>query len=161
MQQFLYLVRHAHASDAPTDPERPLSSKGERQCARIGAALAGKGLIAPTLVWQSPYLRARATAELLLDRLELGPRVETVEGITPFDPPERSAYRIDRTRENLMVVGHEPHLSGLASILVSNSSSFGGIDFPKASILCLNRLAAGKQTTAWQIHWHISHKFFK
>lgn len=161
MQQSLYLVRHAHALDGPDDPQRPLSPKGKKQVARICEALKGKGLINPSLVWQSPYRRAKETARHLIDGLGLSVSVVTVEGITPFDDPPTISDSIGETVENLMVVGHEPHLSGLASLLLSGNPDLGYVVFSKSSILNLTRLKVGNKSTPWQIDWHLNHKFFK
>jgi len=161
MQQILYLVRHAHASDGPSDPERPLSPKGKRQVSRICNALKGKSLINPSLVWHSPYRRAKETADHLVEGLGLSVPVKTVEGITPFDTPSTIFDPIEQSGENLMVVGHEPHMSGLASLLLSGDPSAGYVVFPKSSILNLTRLKVGKRSTPWQIAWHINHKHFK
>lgn len=161
MEQSLYLVRHAHASDFQSDSERPLSLKGKKQVERISKALREKELIIPSVVWHSPYLRAVETATLLHEGLGLSVPFETVAGLTPFDIPTRVANLINQSDESIMVVGHEPNLSSLASILLSGSHSFECIVFPKASILHLTRLKIRDQCTPWQINWHISHKLFK
>ncbi len=161
MQQFLYLVRHAHASNAERDEERPLSSKGERQMDRICAAFHGKSLIAPSLVWQSSLLRAQETAARLMEGLEITAPVKTIDGLAPYDDPIEIAESIDQSDENLLVVGHEPNLSSLAAHLVSGTQTLECVVFPKASILCLGRLNIGSQVTPWQIEWHINHRLFK
>lgn len=161
MEQSLYLVRHAHASDSRPDSERPLSLKGKRQIERISNALREKDLIAPTVIWHSPYLRAVETATSLQEGLSLSIPFETVNGLTPFDNPSTIAETIIQSAEDIMIVGHEPNLSTLASLLLSGSQSFECIVFPKASILHLTRIRVRDQSTPWQINWHISHKIFK
>lgn len=160
MEQSLYLVRHAHASDSQPDSERPLSPKGRNQIERISKALQEKGLIEPSLIWHSPYLRAVETANLLHEGLGLSVPFETIAGLTPFDNPSAVAERIDPSESSVMVVGHEPNLSTLASILLSGTQSFECIVFPKASILHLTRLRIRDQCTPWQINWHINPKLF-
>lgn len=161
MEQSLYLVRHAHASDFRPDDERPVSPKGKKQMERLSNALGEKGLVTPSIIWHSPYRRAVETATLLHEGLGLTVPFETIAGLTPFDNPTTVAELIDESDEDIMVVGHEPNLSTLASILLSGTQTFECIVFPKASILRLTRLKVGNQTTPWQINWHISHKFFK
>ena len=161
MEQTLYLVRHAHAAAFQPDSERPLSAKGKKQIERISSALREKGLVEPSAIWHSPYLRAIETATLLHEGLGLSVGLETVDGINPFDDPSKIAERIHPSNEDIMVVGHEPNLSSLASLLLSGSQSFQCIVFPKTSILSLARLKVGDQSTPWQIAWHISHKHFK
>jgi broad specificity phosphatase PhoE len=48
------------------DPDVPLSPRGEEQAAAVGRWLAGLPDGEPALVWSSPYVRARQTAELAL-----------------------------------------------------------------------------------------------
>ena len=127
MEQSLYIVRHAHASDAEIDADRPLSAKGEKQIDRLCAALRGKGLIAPTLVWHSRYRRAIETAESLNTGLDISAPMEAIDGLTPYDDPAEIAQQINQSSENLMIVGHEPNLSSLASHFLSGARTFESI----------------------------------
>lgn len=161
MEQSLFIARHAHASEAAIDSGRPLSAKGEKQIDRICKALRSKGLISPELIWHSHYRRAVETAKLLQSGLGLSVPLKTVQGLTTFDDPMAIVPLINQSRENLMIVGHEPNLSGLANILVTGTQTLDCIAFPKASILCLSRLNIGAEATSWKIEWHISHKIFK
>ena len=161
MQQTLYLVRHAHASPADADRDRPLSPKGEIQVERLSDGLRGKGLIAPSAIWASRLTRSLQTATLLKAGLDLDASISEQDGLAPFDSPQAAADHIQGSAASLMIVGHEPNLSALSSLLLIDSDRFERIVFMKASILCLTRLSVGQQSTPWQIEWHLNHRLFK
>lgn len=161
MQQTLYLVRHAHASSAESDHDRPVSAKGERQLSRLCQVLKGKELVTPSAIWHSDLKRAIETAQQLVDGLALTAPMKTLEGLRPFDDPIATAEIIDRSTEDLMIVGHEPNLSSLAAQLITGMQTLECVVFQKASILCLRRMKVGAQATPWQIEWHLHHRLFK
>lgn len=118
----LHLLRHAHAGDperwdAP-DAARPLSEKGRRQAARLGALLAAMDE-PPDLFVTSPKVRAAQTAELVAEaigaavvvdaRLAGGLDVRAVEDILLESAP-------DAARPCL--VGHDPDFSGILGDLL-------------------------------------------
>ena len=110
MQQ-LYVVRHADAEPTKTtDEERALTSKGERQAAKVGQFCA-KQEFAVGPVFSSPLVRAVQTAELVAK--PLGADVKTSRGLAPGMTPGRlrAFLREQRSRDSLLIVGHEPDLS--------------------------------------------------
>lgn len=163
MQQYLYLARHAHAvDDAPSDEVRPLSPKGRKQLARLIKGLKNRNLIVPELIWHSGLDRAVETARILKDGLYLSPALTTMPALAPFGDPANIVESIEEIRQgSCLIVGHEPHLSRLTSLLLSGDTAFERVVFQKASVLCLSRLKSGDQTTPWQIEWHLSHLLFK
>lgn len=60
----VFLVRHANAGDAPKDEDRPVTTKGEGQCAAFCSSF-GAELEGVTLAFCSPSLRTVDTARLL------------------------------------------------------------------------------------------------
>lgn len=73
----------------------------------------------------SPYLRATQTASILAKRLELGKdKIIVAEELSPAGHADRLIEEIkDKFSriENIALVGHEPYLSRLASMLISGS----------------------------------------
>ncbi|OUW19754.1 MAG: hypothetical protein CBD18_00260 [Opitutales bacterium TMED158] len=159
MQQTLYLVRHAHALPAASDDERAVSPKGERQLARLSEGLRRFEPSFPHAIWSSPLLRARQTATLLKQGLELEAPIEIQANLAPFDAPRPIADQVNAIDRSLMIVGHEPNLSKLSSLFLGDTGN-DRVVFKKASILCLTRLTAGRQSTPWQIEWHVNHLLF-
>lgn len=135
----LYLVRHAIAEDRgdawPDDDLRPLSREGIRKWRRGASGLAA---LAPEidLVLTSPLLRARQTADLLQARLSGRPPVEEWDALGPDVPPAVVLKRL-RQRQvpgQLVLVGHEPSLSRLASTLLHLE---GALDLGKGSAMAI------------------------
>lgn len=148
----IYLVRHAHADDGADDAARPLSKKGHAQIRAMSRLLRGPAAIEAKEIWHSPLVRSRETAARLARRLRLPAKLCLVNIIRPDDDPEVIARRIDGLRQSVMLVGHEPQLSALATLLVTGRA--GGPPrflFKKCAMLCLDRAGAG-----WTVRWHVS-----
>lgn len=126
-EQELILIRHAHAeAQAPSgrDIDRPLSALGRTQAAAGAAWLAGHG-IAGARVLCSPALRTRQTFEAL--RREL-PGLELIEeaGIYEATPGELiSIIESHRPAPRMLLIGHNPGLESLVSLLAEGSSTDG------------------------------------
>lgn len=148
----LYLVRHAHASDAAEDAARRLSHRGHEQLADVARCLKAAGVFEVDEVWHSPLVRARETAEVIVDRLDLKARLVELAELTPEAAPALVARRLQRTTACVAVVGHEPHLSSLASLLVAGSEDPVVFLMKKASVLALEMAGGGR----WAVRWHIS-----
>lgn len=144
----LYLVRHAHAVDAAEDPARPLSHRGRKQIRKLAAFLKDAEEIEVGEIWHSPLARSRETATLLRTRLDLGARLVEQEGLEPEDDPAPIALRLQRRTAPLAIVGHEPHLSALASLLIVGNAAPPRFVFKKASVLALER-----RDEVWTVRW--------
>lgn len=161
MEQRIYIARHAHSVDGSPDETRPLSNKGFKQMGRLCKPLRRNQLIQVDEIWQSGLLRATETAQCLCDGLELNLPIKTVKDLRPYDHPKTIVDAIEKTEKSLLIVGHEPNLSALSSLLIAGDTESQKIVFNKASILCLTRLRVGKQSTPWEIQWHLWHKLLK
>ena len=146
----LYLIRHAQALDGDDDAARPLSGKGRAQVRRVAAFLRASGTFAPAAIWHSPLVRARQTAELLARRLALDAPRRAVAGLTPEDDPCLIVRRLAREGRALALVGHDPHLSALASLLVAGVAAPPVFALKKCSVLALERVAGH-----WVVRWHV------
>jgi phosphohistidine phosphatase len=118
----VFLVRHAEAIDETRelrDPSRHLTAHGRVQARNLGDRLRWHDC-APTHIWTSPLVRAVQTAELLAVGLEARVAVEVVTGLGPGE----SAHAIEAALRELpadacvVLVGHEPAMSGLGALLV-------------------------------------------
>ncbi len=147
----LYLVRHAHALDGDDDAARPLSEKGIGQIRDLGRRLrTAKAVDVPEL-WHSPLVRARDTAVRLQKELGLTANLRAVEGLTPGDAPEIIARHLGKLAVPVMLVGHEPHLSALATLLVTGRTMPVRFVMKKCAVLRLDR-----EGTGWTVRWHVS-----
>lgn len=147
----LYLIRHAHALDAADDDVRPLSRQGHEQVAAVASLLARSGAMAPVEIWHSPLVRARETASGLATALRLKAKLVPVAGLRPEDDPVTIAQRLKTGPASLALVGHEPHLSALASLLVAGPGRVPVFVFNKCAVLALEGAA-----DYWAVRWHIT-----
>jgi phosphohistidine phosphatase len=122
----LLLVRHAKAADGPVDADRPLTGRGARRAAAIGAWLAQAGLV-PDRVLVSPARRAVQTWERAGAALVPGLR-PTVDARIYDNTVEALLAAIRETPEDvqtLAVVGHNPSVGELAGVLDDSQGSPG------------------------------------
>ena len=120
----LYLLRHAIAveRDAPgirNDFERPLTPDGEQKLRRITKALRNLQL-SFDLILSSPYLRARETAEMVAAALSLRKKLELRDSLGVDGNARELIVELKALApapESLLLVGHEPYLSTLISLL--------------------------------------------
>lgn len=126
----LYIVRHAIAEEAGTpgyedDRLRPLTDQGKKKMYKIAKGL--KELeVEINLILTSPYLRTVETAKILRKTFDLNKMdvVET-EHLAPVGYSDRLVNLINEKyieMENIALVGHEPSLSSLISMLVAGDT---------------------------------------
>lgn len=137
----LYLVRHAHAVSEAENRQRPLSENGRAQVRTLAAFLRGNNQFTPAFVWHSPLARARETAELLLIGIASEAALVETPGLLPENDPQEIATRLDSISSaiNVAIVGHQPHLGALASLLLRGKPSPEVVDFRKGAVLTLER----------------------
>jgi phosphohistidine phosphatase len=145
----IHLIRHADAVSDEANPVRPLSPKGCDQVARVCAVLRRVPGFKPSEIWHSPLARSRETAQLLAEGLALSSPLVLTPGLEPEDNPSKMAALLDARTDDVVVVGHEPHLGVLATLLVHGPDRPGVIyPFSKAGVLALTR--DGKR---WRSEW--------
>jgi phosphohistidine phosphatase len=147
----VYLVRHAHAVDPEEDPERPLSRRGEKQVDALAAFLGRSELFQPAEMWHSSLLRSRQTAEQLVEHLKLAAPLTLMPDLEPEDDPRAVARRLKACAHPIAVVGHEPHLSALATLLVAGKTEPPTFVMKKCAVLALEGVG-----THWSVRWHVS-----
>lgn len=136
----VYLVRHGIAEDpyraslsGKSDADRELTPEGREKTTKVARAF--RSVVTDVgLILHSPYVRARETAEIF-HRFFPGAEIAEAAGLRPHDPPSFGLASISEKldRHNVMVVGHEPHLSALTSLLVAGNTD-ASIQFKKAGI---------------------------
>lgn len=143
----IYLVRHGEAKEEREDPSRPLTDRGRDQVWRVGqhAAVARVRVAA---IRQSGKLRARQTAEILAKFLSPPGGVLEMAGLAPGDDPEAARDALETAREPLMLVGHLPHLSRLASSLLLGQPEKEILRLETAAMVCLVGAEGG-----WALRW--------
>jgi phosphohistidine phosphatase len=135
----VYLVRHAfaghrHATRWPDDAERPLTRRG---AVRFRSAARGLRELVPQVdaVYSSPYARTWQTAELLHE--EIGwPAAQPCPALAASRSPADALpfLRDLRGPRSVALVGHEPYLSSLASLLVSGDERALRLELMKGAL---------------------------
>lgn len=146
----LYLVQHAEAKTKEEDPARGLSEKGIQTITKV-AQYFSKIHIHPSRILHSGKARAFQTARVLADYLKMEESVAETDGLAPMDDPRIWIDRIADMSEDVILVGHLPHLSLLASQLLCRDREKSIIDFKMAGIVCLKK----KENMIWSVDWMI------
>lgn len=146
----LFLVRHGEAKAEHEDPRRPLSDPGREGVEKVARALAAKKIMVAEIL-HSDKLRAKETAEILARSVAPRAGVRQIRGLSPQDDPWLAKGELDAASEPLMLVGHLPHISRLASLLVNGDPERQVVDFQPAAVVCLSR--AGD---AWEVRWNLT-----
>lgn len=151
----LYVVRHGiaveHGTPGIGDDERPLTSKGEKRMGEVGDALAALDLPLGRIV-SSPLPRALRTAEILAERLGTDGGVETAPvlraGADARDVAEWLRFQPDPP---LMIVGHNPTLDELLSLLLLGDPAAFPFEFKKGAVAALRRPSrvGGRHALDW------------
>jgi phosphohistidine phosphatase len=125
----LYLLRHALAvlrgtSGYTDDSKRPLTPKGEKKMWRIARAMKTLGVTFDVIV-SSPFTRARQTAEIVAEVFGAEKKLSFEETLAVGGDHRELINQINTAyggMERIMLVGHEPSLSELISVLIAGDT---------------------------------------
>lgn len=137
----LYIVQHG-LSEKNSSGDKVLTKEGIEKVELISGVAAGYKVKINKIV-HSDKLRAKQTAEILAKTF--GVKKYEESGLKPNDDV---IDFVDKIEENLMVVGHLPHLNRLVSYLVTGDKDKNVFDLQNGGILCLK-----KNEDSWFIKW--------
>jgi phosphohistidine phosphatase len=152
----LFILRHGQAHPPGPqwrpDSKRPLTEEGEENMFEVARGMQALGLTFDAIL-TSPYVRALRTAEILAEVYKRPKLIETRRLFPEAAPKEI----IDEIAENfakaeaIVLVGHEPLLSGLISTLLSGGDGLG-IRLKKAGLckLSADKVFLGQCAS---LHW--------
>jgi phosphohistidine phosphatase len=158
----LYILRHGIAVERGSpgykkDGDRPLTKEGEEKMRQIAEAMLVMDLKFD-LILSSPYIRAEQTARIVATELD-----EDVT-FTEFLLPNANALELireinDEKPQRVLLVGHEPDLSRLASLLVTGASD-ATIELKKGGLckLTLDKLAFAQCAT---LNWLLTPRLLR
>ncbi|MBV8487672.1 MAG: phosphohistidine phosphatase SixA [Planctomycetaceae bacterium] len=134
----LYILRHGiavpHGTPGVAEDDRPLTAKGEQRIKQIGRCLAAMGL-EPERIITSPLPRARRTAQIVAQELHRTERMEITSALTAGENAQSIADWLSvRSESRLMIVGHNPALSDLVSLLLTGEVGRLTCDLKKGGI---------------------------
>jgi phosphohistidine phosphatase len=144
----LYLVRHGEALTKEEDPEQGLSAAGNESIRKISAF--AKGLnIKVRQVFHSGKKRASQTARIFSESVQTEMELTATDGMAPMDAPEVWFERVSQMNEDVMLVGHLPHLAKLSSMVLCGDMEARVLDFDAGSIVSLKR----SDDDTWAVEW--------
>ncbi|MDA0205503.1 MAG: phosphohistidine phosphatase SixA [Acidobacteria bacterium] len=155
----VFVLRHAIAEDAgagQADSERRLTDLG-RERLRLVVQKAMRAGMAPAVVLTSPYVRAHQTAEILLEELDHPCELVTTSNLTPYAAVADlwQELREYSRLSPLIVVGHNPQLSELVSVLIGSPRY--AVEIKKAAIAYVQDAGNGPRPTG-RLVWMLTAK---
>lgn len=154
----LFIVRHAIAHERnrkrwPNDALRPLTPAGQRKFRKAAAGLA-PWLPKSAALLTSPWIRARDTAAMLAKAAKHAKATECAE-LTGSASVEGVFALLRKRREKaVVIVGHEPQLSGFMAAALGGPRQRFKIEFRKGGAACIEfgaRVEAGRATLVWMM----------
>lgn len=154
----LYVLRHAIAANRedasfPRDSDRPLTSKGTAKLQKAVRGMKALGLSFDRIL-TSPYARALQTAERVADDLGGETKIERTPHLAPDGNPRALIDLLGSESgedASILVVGHEPYLSQLISVLVAGDAR-AAITMKKAG-LCKLAVQALRYGRCASLEW--------
>ena len=147
----LYLVQHGKSLSKEIDPDRRLSEEGIKETYQMAIFLKRNRVTVSKIIHSGKH-RARMTAEILGRNLGVK-EVSEASGLAPLDDPKPWANKLRRIDEDIMIIGHLPHLSILTSLLLNVNTEV--VEFRYSGILCLERGGDYK----WKIKFYVRPDF--
>jgi phosphohistidine phosphatase len=142
----LYLVQHGQARAESENPDRPLTDQGLDDVTRVARQAVERLGTRPTRVIHSGKTRARQTAEIWGGLL--GVDVEAADALAPNDDATIWAERVGAETDDLMLVGHLPHLAQLAGLLLTGAAKRTPVQFRQGGLVALERTDTGWEVSA-------------
>ena len=155
----LYILRHGIAVERGTpgykkDSDRPLTKEGEEKLHQIAQAMLAMELKFD-LILSSPYVRAAKTAEIVASKLD--GEVTFTEFLESGGNQLALISQInDEKPQRVLLVGHEPDLSRLISLLTTGGTS-AAIELKKGGLckMTVDKLTFGQCAT---LNWLLTPK---
>ncbi len=145
----LYLIQHAEAKSEQEDPSRGLSEKGLSDIKKIAHHAAVGLYIKVSQIFHSGKKRAQQTAQILAENLHPDSGIAESGGLAPMHEPKIWAERLSSIEEDIMLVGHLPHIGRLAALLICDDENKKAINFKMGGIVCLKR----NEDMSWSLEW--------
>ena len=133
----LYLVQHGQAMSEDENPDRPLTERGGAEVLAVAHHAVTALGVRPARVLHSGKTRARQTAEIWAD--QLGGQAEQADALAPNDDPTVWAGRAGASDDDLMLVGHLPHLGAVAGLLLTGAAGDAVVAFRPGTVVGLER----------------------
>ena len=137
----VYIIRHAAAEDRdtsrwPDDAKRPLTESGRKKFRRVARHL-GEVVESKPLVLSSRFVRAWETAMILANEADW-PKPKECDALELKNNRQVfSVLREHATEKAIALVGHEPQLGQLISLLLTGDEDRVRLGFKKGAVASL------------------------
>jgi phosphohistidine phosphatase len=145
-----YLVQHGKAKPAEEDPNRGLTAEGREEVCRMAEFLSALR-ITIDLIHHSGKPRAEETAHLLATCIRATSGPYRTDGLDPNDDPSIAANFLKVYTDDILIVGHLPHLERLASLLLTGNPDRRPVQFHNSGVVCLEKGSDGTWSLLWAI----------
>ena len=145
----LYLVQHGKAKSKQEDPERRLTEEGKTGTHKVASYTTQNINTNIDKIFHSGKARAMETAEIMTEYIKPANGVEKTGNLAPMDDPAIQAENIKTIEKDIMLVGHLPYMSKMASLLLCGDQDKKTISFKNSGIICLERDEGGE----WAVEW--------
>lgn len=160
----LYFLRHGIAVDRdpksfPDDSRRPLTLKGEDRIRLICGAIQRLD-ISFDYILSSPFLRTRQTTDIVASEMNLRNALVFCDELKPGGEMKSLLRRISQLSpkpENVLLVGHQPDLSQIISMMISGSNDTL-IDLKKGGFAKLEVDQSLRPTRCATLAWSLTPK---
>jgi phosphohistidine phosphatase len=146
----VYLVQHGKAKSAEEDPERGLTEEGRNEVVEVAEFLEGLR-VTICLIQHSGKKRAEETAHIFAEYLRTASGPIHTTGLDPSDDPTETANFLKVYTDDLLIVGHLPHLERLTSLLLTGTPDQRPVRFTNAGVVCLEKESKGKWSLIWAV----------
>ena len=132
-----YLVRHGDAKGQDVDPQGHLTDRGAQDVRRVATEAVADLDVRPVSIFHSGKARSRQTAEIWGGLV--GVEAKESDGLAPNDDPSAWAQRLVGEGDDVMIVGHLPHLERLVGLLVTGDADRPVVGFPAGGLVVVDR----------------------
>lgn len=160
----LYILRHGDAGEASaegytTDAARALTAKGIKRTRQLANALRQMEITFDVIL-SSPLIRAQQTAEIVARSLAKEKQLRHASQLAPEGVLTDVLSLIESVRakaDSILLVGHEPNLSRLISLLCTGGTNLG-LTLKKGG-LCRLELSEARSGSA-SLEWLLAPRHF-
>ncbi len=160
----LYILRHGvaveHGTPGYRDDERPLTEEGEKKVRQTAKVLRRLKVDFDVLL-TSPFARALRTAQIVAQVFDARKKLKVCDNLAVGGDPKAvidDLKRFPETAKNAMLVGHEPYLTNLISVLLIGRVGLP-LDLKKGGLckLSISRLRYGSGAS---LEWLLTPRVF-
>jgi phosphohistidine phosphatase len=154
----LYILRHAEAEETAEtggDEARKLTVHGKDRMSDAAAGMRAFGIKFDAIV-TSPLVRAAETAGIVASAYSNSPPPQVLPALSGGVPPAEAVTALMpfARHDNVLIVGHEPQLSGLVSLLLTGSPDAMHLRLKKGACVALDvprRFERGGAELRWML----------